>query len=280
MLAEFIVPVVYAIFLWWFATGGLFLLNALDGKRRRFCLVLATALAGLALYGLIRSGQQTGIVSAYLSFTCGLALWGWQTLTYYTGFITGPREQACPPHATGWQRFGYGLAASLWHELVALATALLLLVVCWHLPNRVGLWTYGVLWSMHVSAKLNLFLGVRNTGDDFLPTHLSYLKSFFRRRRMNPLFPVSLTVGSLLTALFVDAAVAVEASAFTTAGSLLIATLSGLAVLEHACLFLPIPAALLWRWTQSRRHDDPTESTDPHRSDAWFVSRRPSRGRL
>ena len=33
---------------------------------------------------------------------------------------------------------------------------------------------------MRQSAKLNLFLGVRNLGVEFLPQHLRYLQSFFR----------------------------------------------------------------------------------------------------
>ncbi|RJS92088.1 putative photosynthetic complex assembly protein PuhE [Salinisphaera sp. Q1T1-3] len=276
-MTEFALPLVYAVFVWWFATGCLFLLNALPKRGRRWSLAVATLVAVAAFVGLLQSGGDRGAFAAYLSFTCGLTLWGWQTMTYYMGFITGPRERACPRDAHGWARFGYGIAASLWHELAALLMGAVLLVSCWHMPNRIGLWTYLVLWAMHVSAKLNLFLGVRNTNDDFLPSHLAYLKSFFRKRRMNPLFPLSVTCGSLVTAACLDTALAVEADGFTTAGFLLVGTLSGLAVLEHACLFLPIPAALLWRWSHHgpRPGDGPAENTGVSTSNGSHTRRTP-----
>lgn len=264
-MTEFGLPLTYAVFLWWFATGLLFLLNALPRASHRWSMLGASLVAGIALWGLYRVGHDTGTAAAYLSFTCGLGIWGWQTMSYYMGFITGPRQRGCPADAHGLRRFAYGLAASLWHELAALATAVLLVALCWHLPNRIGLWTYLVLWSMHVSAKLNLFLGVRNANDDFLPSHLAYLRSFFRRRRMNLLFPVSVTFGGLMVWSFVDAAAAVEASAFATAGYTLVATLAGLAVLEHAWLFLPLPATALWRWSQPRRRAQRTDRHAPSR---------------
>ncbi len=36
---------------------------------------------------------------------------------------------------------------------------------------------------MNLSARLNLFLGVRNLHAEFLPEHLRYLGSFFAGRR-------------------------------------------------------------------------------------------------
>jgi putative photosynthetic complex assembly protein 2 len=42
-------------------------------------------------------------------------------------------------------------------------------------PNQVGTGTFAVLWVMRISAKLNLFLGVRNLSEELLPPHLAYL---------------------------------------------------------------------------------------------------------
>ena len=38
---------------------------------------------------------------------------------------------------------------------------------------------------MRQSAKLNVFLGVRNLNADFLPDHLKYLQTYFVRAPMN-----------------------------------------------------------------------------------------------
>lgn len=54
---------------------------------------------------------------------------------------------------------------------------------------------------MRTSAKVNLFLGARNLSEEFLPPHLRYMESFFRRRAVNLLFPVSVTVASLVPAM-------------------------------------------------------------------------------
>ena len=36
-------------------------------------------------------------------------------------------------------------------------------------PNQVATWTFALLWVMRLSAKFNLFLGVRNRGEEFGP---------------------------------------------------------------------------------------------------------------
>ncbi|WP_348760519.1 putative photosynthetic complex assembly protein PuhE [uncultured Salinisphaera sp.] len=266
-------PVAFAIFIWWFTTGGLFLLNTGNRTTRRWSLVAGrwslvgvSVVAALSFLGILVTRDDQSVSAAYIAFSCGLLIWGWQTLTYYTGTITGPRDRACPPQATGWRRFGYGLAASLWHELAAVAGAVAIAWICIGHDNMVALWTYLVLWSMHVSAKINLFLGVRNTGDTFLPTRLAYLTSFFKKRRMNALFPISVTAGTAIVVLSLDTALALEASQFTLTAGLLVGTLAALAVLEHLCLFLPIPADWLWRWTQTPTGVAPPGPTAPGRA--------------
>ena len=51
---------------------------------------------------------------------------------------------------------------------------------------------------MHQSAKLNMFFGVPNLGEEMLPEHLRYLASFMTRRPMNMFFPVSVTVSTIV----------------------------------------------------------------------------------
>ncbi len=202
-----------------------------------------------AIYGLWASAASDSVAGAFVAFTCGLLIWGWQTMSYYMGVITGPRREALSPGSTGRQRFFQAVETSLYHELFIIATAGLMAWLTWNQPNQFGLWTFLVLWGMHVSAKLNVFLGVRNLNVEFIPKHLRYLTSFFRKKPMNLLFPFSVTIGTIITTVLVQHAVAQDADAFTAAGYMLLATLMALAVIEHWFMILPIPAEALWRWS-------------------------------
>ena len=92
------------------------------------------------------------------------------------------------------------MRAILWHELGIVVVGVAIVLVTWGQPNQVATQTFLVLWVMRTSAKLNLFLGVRNLSEEFLPPHLAYLQSFFRRRPMNALLPFSvLGAGGVLT---------------------------------------------------------------------------------
>jgi len=102
---------------------------------------------------------------------------------------------------------------------------------------------------MRTSAKLNPFLGVRNTGEEFLPPHLAYLASFFRRRPMNWLMPFSIAIPAAIAGALIAPAFAAGASAFDVAGRLLAGSLLILAIAEHAFLVLPLPATALWNWS-------------------------------
>ncbi len=77
------------------------------------------------------------------------------------------------------------------------------------------MWTFMVLWWMHQSAKLNVFLGVRNLNEEFLPDHLQFLKSFLTKRPMNLRFPISVTLSTVVAALLFEKAFAAEAGSFT-----------------------------------------------------------------
>jgi putative photosynthetic complex assembly protein 2 len=150
------------------------------------------------------------------------------------------------------RHFRHAIEAILWHELAIVAGALLVALATRGGSNRVGLLAFLVLWGMRESAKLNLFLGVRNLGEAFLPERLRYLLSFFRRRPMNLLFPVSVTVGSWLAVEFAGRALDAT-SAFAVTGQAMLATLCALAMLEHWLMVLPLPADALWRWSLEGR---------------------------
>ncbi len=241
--------IAFATFLWWFSTGLIFFLNARPAHTFRWSMLAGSVMLAAALYGIWYSAGLESVAGAFVAFTCGLVIWGWHTMSYYMGIITGPRRQPCPPGCRGTQRFRHALATSLYHELAIVATVALLLGLTWGQPNTLGLWTFVLLWLMHVSAKLNVFLGVRNLNIEFIPQRLGYLTTYFRNKPMNLLFPVSVTGGTIVTILLAQQAGVAEPGTLQSTGYILLASLMALAVIEHWFMILPIPADALWRWS-------------------------------
>ena len=140
-----------------------------------------------------------------------------------------------------------------YHELAIIATAAVIVVSTWGAPNQVGTWTFLALWGMRQSAKLNVFLGVRNLGERFLPPHLMYLRSYMDSKPMNKLLPVSITVGTSIAALLAAAAGRPGIGESQAAGLTFVVTMLALAVLEHWLLVLPLPFERLWSWLLALR---------------------------
>jgi putative photosynthetic complex assembly protein 2 len=257
-MTAYAAPIACAAFVWWFATGAILYLVRRPRWTFRWSLLGSALLAAGALALLAATRDQTSAAAAYLAFGAGVAVWGFLELGFLTGIISGARRHGCAPGCGGWRHFGHAIEAILHHELAIIAAAAAVLAICWGAPNPIGAWTFLVLWVMRQSAKLNLFLGVRNLGEEFLPPHLDYLKSFFRRRPVNLLFPLSVTLPTVVAALLVRAALTPQADAFVVTGHLLVATLLALAVLEHWLLVLPLSLDALWRWAMrdSQRPDD------------------------
>lgn len=240
-------PPLVALFIWWFGTGVVMLLDGLPRDTFRWSLATSTLLAGGALLCIARSAGSADVPGAYAAFTCAVLVWGWHELTFLTGWLTGPRKHACSAPLHGPTRFGQAVQAILWHELALVASGALITALTWRQPNQVATWTFWLLWVMRLSAKFNLFLGVRNRGEELLPPHLLYLGSYFRRRSHNALLPLSLLGGVLVATALVDAAVGSPQGGART-GLLLVSSLCVLAVIEHLLLVAPLPASLLWRW--------------------------------
>ncbi len=249
---ELIAPVLFAIFVWWFSTGVVLLLNGMPRTTFRWSVLISSLLAMTALYGLSHTADTLGAVNAYCAFTCALLVWGWHELTFLTGWLTGPRQQPCTA-PSGWPRFNQAVAAILWHELGILAGGVAIAIITWNAANQVGLWTFAVLWVMRTSAKLNLFFGVRNLSEEFLPLHLTYMGSYFKRRPMNVFLPVSIALSSLVLVLVGIRAVDVTTSTAESVGLILAGTMLAMAILEHFLLVLPLPSTALWRWAMRNR---------------------------
>jgi putative photosynthetic complex assembly protein 2 len=241
-------PVLVAVLLWWTATGVILYFNLRPARSFPPSFAAASLLAALGLFGLWGSRGDTSTWGAYEAFGSALLVWGWLEMGFLMGFITGPRRIALPERARGFERFRLSVHAILWHELSLVASGAAILLLTLGGENSVGLWTFALLWVMRLSAKLNLFLGVRNPGLEFLPAHMRYLGSYFRQRALNPLLPVSLAVGGLATFALLDLALSPDALPGAATGHALLATLMALATLEHLLLALPLRTELLWRW--------------------------------
>ena len=202
-------PALYALFVWWFSTGVVIYLDGLPQRTFRWSMLGATALLGLSLYGLAAERRRHQHRRAPTSPSPagswpGAGRRSASTWASSPARGTGPAREGC----SGWRHFGHAIQTSLWHELAIIAASLAVVAITWGQPNQIGTWTFMVLWWMHQSAKLNVFLGVRNLNEEFLPEHLAFLKSFLTKKPMNLLFPVSVTVSTVIAVLLFRAALA------------------------------------------------------------------------
>ncbi len=244
---DFVLPPLFALFVWWFGTGVVMLLDGLPRDTFRWSLASSTLIAVAALICIYRSAHNTSAAAAYGAFTCAVLVWGWHELAFLTGWLTGPRKLACsaPQHEP--TRLREAVQVILWHELAIIAMGVGIAALTWGGVNQVATWTFALLWVMRLSAKLNLFLGVRNRGEEFLPPHLLYLASYFRARKSNALLPWSMLVGGAAAVAMIAAAVDAGSGA-ARVGLLLVSSMLVLALVEHLLMVTPMSALALWRW--------------------------------
>lgn len=254
--SQHLIPMLLTVVLWWGSTGVIARLVGRDPGTypRLIALSSLLGLAGLATLFALR--DITSLSSALVSLVAALSVWGWIEVTFLTGKITGPSVPRPAVDAALLSRASAAFTAILWHELlIAAAVAVVAIALLGH-ANDLGLLVLLLLWLMRSSAKLNLFLGVRNLGEAFLPAHLHHLLDFMRQRRMNPLLPVSILLGLAIAGWFGMHALTAE-TVHHAAASTIIATLAVLAAFEHLLMVLPLPAEALWRWSLSNRRTSP-----------------------
>jgi putative photosynthetic complex assembly protein 2 len=247
-MTSYIVPPLYAAFVWWFSTGAVLLLVGRSGRFDVFRIPAATTLLLVALLGLALTANDTGIGAAHAAFTSTILLWAAQEIAFLAGWVTGPRPESCPSDARGARRLGFALLAILYHELALLACGAAIGLLTWQGSNRIGLWTFVALWVLRQSAKINLFLGVPVTNDELMPDSVKFLKTYFARRSLSSFFPVSVTLATAALVIMIQRIVEVAATPFDIAGLTLVSTLFALGVVEHWFMLLPMPAITLWGW--------------------------------
>ncbi|MBU1210345.1 MAG: DUF3623 domain-containing protein [Alphaproteobacteria bacterium] len=278
-MIETALAVAVALFSWWFSTGVILLLNQLPRSTFAWSMAAATALAAVAIWAILETSDMTTAEGAYIGFLSGIVLWGWHELSFLTGFITGPRRELCPQGATGWHRFKLATATLITHEVAIFATLLALIALCVDAPNQTALLTFASLWLLRLSAKFNIYLGIPNLTEEFLPAHLHYLKSYFRVRPMNGLFPISVTFATVTAVLLLLPSFEPAATPFDATAALLVGSLVALGVFEHWMMVLPLPDAALWRWAMldsrpAGSRPEPTQNAT-HRIDPQSMQQRP-----
>lgn len=248
-MAQFAFPVFYALFIWWFSTGVIVYLDGLPKSSFRWSMAGATLLFGVGIGGLVASAGDRTVTGAYISFTGGLLVWAWQEVSFLMGGVTGPRKQRCSAGCSGWPHFLHAVQTILYHEMAIAISGAIVITLTWGASNQVGTWLFVTLWVMRLSAKLNVFLGVPNLSEEFLPGHLAFLEGFLTRKPMNLFFPLAVTAATIAAVLLVQRAAAAGVSLFEQTAYTFTAAMLVLAIIEHWFLVLPLPATALWKWS-------------------------------
>lgn len=258
---ELAVIAIFACLAWWGSTGLILLVLARPERTHKRAMRVGLLLAIAATVVVWQTAASTSVAAVVASFLATLAIWGAIEMAFLMGYVIGPVREACPPGLTTWNRFKASWHALSHHEL-ALASALALLFFATRgAPNTMAFDSFALLWLMRLSTKLNIFLGVRNASEELLGPRTRHLASYFRKATMNPLFPISITLTTLATALLATEAVTNTNSA-SAAGATLLASFAALAVVEHCFLMMPLQQSALWPWPTKSEAPTPARSVE------------------
>ena len=256
MFATAWIAALVALFAWWFSTGAILAVVRLADRRgpraRAASVIWSLPLLGAGLWGYVATLDATGHAAVYGAFLSALAIWGWIELAFLTGQITGPMARPCPPGVPEGERFIRAWGTIAYHEMLLAGMLIAMALWGWGAANLFGLWTFAVLFSARISAKLNLFYGVPKINVEFIPEALAHLPSHFRTGRINRLFPLSVSLLTAATACWAERLIAADTPAAVVGFSLL-AAITALALLEHWLMVIPWQDAKLWRWMLPER---------------------------
>ena len=245
-------PLLFAIIAWFVGTAAVVWLDSRPRRTFGLSFTLAGFVAAGATVAAWWTAQGSNWASAYAGFAAAILIWGWHEMGFLMGFVAGPSKAPCPAGLTGWSRFKAATATVIHHELALALHLAVLVALTWGAPNQAAPLTFALLFVMRLSAKFNLYLGMPNLSDEVFPEHLAYLKSYFRKARMNVLFPWSLAFGATVTMLAWNAAERAPASSAAAATGALLAGLAALGVIEHLFLVLRMKDAKLFRWASAK----------------------------
>ena len=219
---------------WWLATG-LVIAAQRDLPTRVLAGVASGALALLGLALLARSRTDATPAGARQGLAGAGLLWAWVAVSLYAGWLVGPAPRAPvspPPNLpAAWD----AVHALLWHEV----GSLLALGLAWALvragPNRTGFHALLAFWGTTQLAKLNVFAGVANPGERFLPEWLGFVRWYFGPTRNSPLLPLTVAVLAC-AAVWLARRAARADDAFARWAGAALACLLALGAVEHVFL--------------------------------------------
>lgn len=252
---SFFLSFIYALFLWWFTTGAIFVFYGRSRRTIRIGFSIFSVLMILALASQWGLKGRTDTTSIFLSVTAGVIVWGWQVASYYLGYITGPKsikyeidrvaDTDGDRSMTLATRFKLAAMTGIYHELIIVLFILVQLWLTRFSPNQWGVWVFVGLWLMHTCGKISVFLGVRNFQIDFLPDHLAYVGRLLLQGDTNPFLKISIFVGSAVGIYFYSQIGSQFVTSADQIGFGLVGTMILLGVVELGLLVMPIPATLL-----------------------------------
>ncbi len=245
------IPALYSLVFWWLSTGIIIYFNF---QPQFYGIVFWSALA-LALGSgamLFRLKEVGTVQSAYLSFTAASLVWAFVEVSFYTGYIVGPAVRPIFSVGPSWMSFFKAVHRSAYHEGLVLGIVFVMSLVFWKAKNKFGFYTFLLFWLMHQSAKLNIFLGVMNTGKEFVPESVSDMTTYMTIAHINWLFPISITLCTILSYRLIQLAFS-EKETWKRVGYMLTGMMAVLAWLEHWLLVLPLNQSL-WDIMVKRMH--------------------------
>jgi putative photosynthetic complex assembly protein 2 len=247
----------FAVLLWWGATQAL--ISLVRVARPAVLNVLALCLGAVSAVGAVWATHSTGPTAAYLGFASGIGLWGAFEILFLSGAVLGIDTRPTSPRLAhrAWAAF----RSILYHEGALVLTIAALAFATHGATNPVALYTFALLWAMRASAKLNLFLGVRNLCAELLPPRVAHLATHFRQADINPLLPFSVLGGTLGAAFLLRAGLDPLLEDGAAVSTLLLAALVALGTLEHIMMVTPLSPLAFWRvprGTAGERADDAT----------------------
>ena len=93
-MGAYAAPALYAVLLWWSATGLVLVLQHLPRRTHPRSLAVASAVLAGALWAIGAVADDETETGAYVGFTAAVIVWSWQEMSYYMGFVSGPKPSA------------------------------------------------------------------------------------------------------------------------------------------------------------------------------------------
>ena len=239
-------PALLALVSWWFGTGIILLLVRLPKAWFSLARGFWTLMSLLAVFLAAQSMEDNTNTNAYMGFISTIVMWGWHELMFLTGWICGPRKTELDTNLSQWARFKQSVEVIWHHELGLFLNFSLLVALQLGNPNHTALCTFALLWLMRLSSKFNLFFGVPQVGEQYLPTQLAYMGSYFRKQPVGVFFYTTLTLSIISWMALIWQAKSGQVT--ITCQWVLLASLLGLAILEHVLMVMPLSLERVWGW--------------------------------